>query len=118
MKQVVWMTAGCAVGWMVAVAVAGHGREVFFGMLGPLLASCATWLVVARAHRRNPSGVAGVMMAAFAVKMLFFGVYVVLAMRLGQLEMTPFAAAFAVFFVSLYVVQAMLVQRLAAPPAA
>ena len=117
MKQVVWMTAGSVAGWMAAVAVAGYATEVFLGMLGPLLAACATWLVVARAHRRDPSRVTAVLMAAFAVKVLFFGAYVVLAMRLGQLELTPFTAAFAVYFVSLYVVQAMLVQGLAAPQA-
>ena len=117
MKQVVWMATGSVVGWMAAAAVAGHATEIFFGMLGPLLAASATWFAVARVHGRDPSKVASVLMAAFAVKMLFFGAYVVLAMRLGQLELTPFAVAFTVYFVSLYVVQAMLVQGLAAPQA-
>ena len=117
MKQVGWMAAGSVGSWLIATWIAGRGTEMFFGMLGPLLAACVTWLAVARAHRVDPAKVAPTLMAGFAVKILFFGAYVVLVMRLGQVEVTPFATAFAGYFVALYAVQAVLVHRLAAPQA-
>lgn len=117
MKQVVWMAAGSLGSWLIAAVVAGFSSEVFLGMAGPLVASAATWLFVDSTHRQDPSKVARVLMAAFAAKMLFFGAYVVLVMRVPGLDLTAFAVAFLVYFVVLYVVQAVLLRGLTVPQA-
>jgi len=58
-----------------------------------------------------------VLMRAFGAKMLFFGVYVVAVTRTWAIEIAPFFAAFAVYFVGLQVVKAMLLRSLTAPQA-
>jgi uncharacterized membrane protein YozB (DUF420 family) len=117
MKQVVWMAAGSLGSWLVAAAVTGYSSEVFLGMAGPLVAAAATWLLVERTQRADPSKVTRVLMTAFAAKMLFFGGYVLAVSRVPQLDLAAFGVAFFVYFVVLYVVQAVLLRGLTVPQA-
>ncbi len=112
MKQAVWMSAGCLGSWLVAAGVAGYSAELVLGMAGPLVAAVTTWLLVERTHRQNPSKVTGLLMTAFAVKMLFFGAYVVAVSRVPQLNLMVFGVAFFSYFVVLYIVQAFLLRGL------
>ena len=81
-------------------------------MLGPLVAASVTWWLVERTWRTNPSGLSSVMMLAFAVKLVFFAVYVVIALRGLQVAAVPFVVSFTLAFVGLYVAEAVLLHRL------
>lgn len=118
MKQVFWMAAVCVGSWLAAAWLAGRPSELFLGMAGPLVAASVTWLAVDRAHRRHPSAVTRVLMAALGLKMLFFGVYVVAVSRIEDVDLMAFGASFVSYFVALYIVQAFLIRGLAARPAA
>ena len=87
------------------------------GIIGPLVATLATWVVVTRTHRRNPAGVMNVMLAAFLAKAVFFGVYVVVMIRVLELQPVPFIVSFAAAFIALYTVQGLLFARLFRQPA-
>lgn len=117
MKQIVWMAAGCIGSWLVATLLMGQARELFLGMLGPLVASTGTWMALIRAYRQDPSRVTGVLMRAFGAKMVFFSVYVLIAARVGSLDVVPFVASFAVYFIGLQVVMAAFVRGLTVPQA-
>lgn len=117
MKQVLWMAAGCLGSWLVATGILGHPSTLLLGMVGPLVAAAATWLLVERTHRQDPSKVTRVLMTAFAAKMLFFGVYVVAVSRVPGVDLRVFGATFFVYFVVLYVVQAFLLRGLTVPQA-
>lgn len=112
MKQLVPIVAACFSSWAVVVLAGAAATEVFFGMLGPLVAVTASWLVTQRAHRLNPVGVGQALIAAFAMKMLFFGGYVVVATQVLRLELVAFTTSFIVYFIALYVVQAVLMRNL------
>ena len=90
---------------------------VIGGIIGPLLAALVTWIVVVRVHRRNPGGVMHVMMAGFLVKAVYFGVYVVVMIKVFDLEPVPFIVSFSAAFISLYALQAVLFARLFRQPA-
>jgi hypothetical protein len=114
MNEVRWM-AGAAVGsWLAATGVAGlnSGTEVLFGMLGPLAAVIGSWAMVERTYRVNPQRVTAVMIAAFAAKMVFFGVYVAVMLRVLALRPVPFVASFMGFFLGLYAMEALYLRRL------
>jgi hypothetical protein len=113
MKQVAWMTAGCVGSGVLAALVIRRPVELLFGMLGPLVATSATWLAVTRAQRRNPAGLTSLLVGAFAAKLVFFAAYVVVVNRLWPMDLTVFGAAFTVYFMALYVVQAVLMRGLA-----
>ncbi|HEX5069432.1 MAG TPA: hypothetical protein VFV78_04385 [Vicinamibacterales bacterium] len=86
------------------------------GLGGPLLAVVATWIAVSRAHRRNPAGVHSVMLTAFAVKMVFFAAYAVVMVKGLGLDVSVFGISFAIFFISLYAIEAVLFARLFRAP--
>jgi hypothetical protein len=85
---------------------------VIGGMIGPLLAVAATWIAVKRAHRRGPAAVQRVMLGAFFAKFVFFGVYVVVMIKVFKFEAVPFVLSFAVSFLGLYALQAVMLARL------
>jgi ATP/ADP translocase len=76
--------AGVAIGSWLAVSATGGDQvnpESFFGMVGPLVAVCVSWLAVQRVHRLTPERVMAAMIIGFAAKFVFFGAYV--AVMLG-----------------------------------
>jgi hypothetical protein len=98
---------------VVAMLVAPEQRtDVAWGMLGPLIAVAATWVAIEETHRRDPGRVMGVLMQAFIVKVLFFGAYVVVMFRVVGVKTTPFVVSFTSYFLVLYLVEALMLQRL------
>ena len=52
------------------------------------------------------------MIAAFAVKMVFFGAYVAVMLRRLSLRPVPFVVSFTAYFIALYLIEALSLQRL------
>ena len=109
-----WMTAICVgIGAALAALVPGWTLvDVAAGMFGPLLAAIATWILVERGARTNPAGLTAVMMTAFFVKLVFFGVYVVVMLKGLRVAPIPFVTSFTAYFVGLYVAEGVLMHRL------
>jgi hypothetical protein len=99
--------------WLIVTLVTGGARpEVLFGMLGPLSSACATWAAVQAAHRTAPARVTAVMIGGFAAKMVFFGVYVAVMLRVLELRAVPFVVSFTAYFIALYAMEAVFLKRL------
>ena len=114
MGRPVTVMAGSSVGSWAAISVAGGGSwnpEFALGMAGPLVSAALTWLLVERTHRRAPEKVTGMLIAGFAIKMLFFAAYLVL-MRVLDLRLKPFVVSFAVYFIALHAIEAGYLHRL------
>jgi hypothetical protein len=111
-------TAAVLSAWLVS-AVGGPGvtPAVFGGMIGPLVSAVVTWLVVRRTHRVHPGGVTQVLVTAFVVKAVFFGVYAVAMIRGLGVDRTVFALSFAGYFIGLHAVEAACFARLFRTPA-
>ena len=110
--------AGAAVGsWLVVSAIGGDrvNPESLFGMAGPLVAVCASWLAMLQVHRTAPERVMAVMIVWFALKFVFFGAYVAVMLRLLSLRTVPFIAVFVSYFIALYAMQALFLRRLTTP---
>jgi hypothetical protein len=112
------MIAGCLATALAAIGVAGRALapEILLGMLGPLGAVTVSWALVARAHAKNPAGVTLLLVAMFIAKMLFFGAWVVGLVAVAGLAPKPFIVSFTGYFVVLYAVEAVLLQRLSRDP--
>lgn len=85
---------------------------VWLGMLGPLMATLCAMVAVTRAYRRNPASLTGALIAAFVVKMVFFGGYVALVLKAGWVRPGPFAASFTGYFLALHMIEAIRLRRL------
>jgi hypothetical protein len=99
---------------VLSAAFAGlwFGREVWLGMLGPLAVAGATWTMTERVYRTAPERLTQMMIGAFAAKLVFFGVYVGLAIGVLGMEPAPFAVSFTAYFIVLHLVEALWLKRL------
>ena len=105
---------GSSVASWAAISAAGGGAfnpELALGMAAPLASAGVTWHLVERTHARAPERVTGVLIAGMAIKMLFFGAYVVLLAALG-LRLRPLVVSFAVYFIALHAIEAGYLRRL------
>lgn len=114
MIPLVWMVTGALGTCALAIALTAdpHRAAVTAGMAGPLAAAAGTWIAVVRTHRRDPAGVSALMIRSFAVKMVYFAAFVLVALGAMRLPPVPFIMSFTAYFVALYAVEALLLARL------
>lgn len=104
--------AGVVVAVGARTGADGLAGPVFGGLIAPLVSVVASWLLIVRAYRRDPASVMGVTMQAFLAKILFFAVYVAVAIRVVGLPARAFGISFVAWFIVLYAAQAVLMGRL------
>jgi hypothetical protein len=114
MKMVFWMAGVSALSGLAAVWWFGTrvGPEVLLGMLAPLVVAIGTWVLIEQTYRRTPERVTGLMVAGFAGKMVFFGVYVAAMLKGLRLQPVPFVVSFTGYFIVLHVMEAFALRRL------
>ena len=95
-----------------AVLAMRFGREVWLGMLAPLVVMNVTWTLTERVYKANPQRLTSVMISAFAGKLVFFGAYVGLAIGVLDMQPVPFAVSFTGYFISLHLIEALWLKRL------
>jgi len=110
------MTVGVAVivGLIYVVGGPTLGRDVGYGMLGPLVAALGTWIVIERTAASDVSRLNQRLIQGFAVKAVFFAVYVTLGLRVAHAAPIPFIVGFTTCFIALHATEAWLLQRLTA----
>lgn len=114
MTPVWWMVGLSGLSWLVAAALLDTQAriEVLYGMLGPLAMVSGSWVLMERAYRRSPQRLTAVMAAAFAGKVVFFGAYVAVMLRVLSLRPRTFVASFTGYFIALYLIEALYLRRL------
>lgn len=113
MSAILWLVGAGVGSWLVITWLAGTlNPELFWGLAGPLLTTVGTWVAVSRTHRVAPERLTGVMMTGFALKAVFFGVYVVVMLRVLEMRPVPFVVSFTGYFIALYAMEALLMRRL------
>ena len=113
---IVWMMAGSVVTG-VALALALGPRvmpELPFAIAGPLLSAIVSWQLLERTQRSAPERLTTVMIASFGVKVLLFGLYLVVMLKVLALRPLPFMSSFTGYYVALHVVEAAFLRRLLA----
>ena len=86
--------------------------DVLLGMLGPLLMASGSWVLIERTYRERPQALMNVMVAAFAFKLVFFGAYVAVLIRVVALRPVPFIGSFTGYLAGLYFMEALYLRRL------
>src|SRR5436189_6155510 len=100
--------------WLVARTFVDKrtSLEILGGMAGPLVAVTLTWLLTERVHQQRPEALMSLMVGAFAVKIVFFGAYVAVMLRVLSLRPAPFIFSFTLYFIGLYLTEALYLRRL------
>ena len=114
MSPVVAMAGSSVASVLVVGALVDPGARlaVLLGMLGPLLMTTGSWVLIERTYRAQRQRLTSVMIAAFAFKLVFFGVYVAVMIRVLALRPLPFVASFTGYFAGLYLMEALYLRRL------
>lgn len=112
MKPVPWMVGATVAFGLVAGVLLGTVSEVLFGMAGPLTAAGTTWVLAERASRRRPGHLTSLMIKAFAAKMIFYGAYVVLVLKVFLVRPMPFVISFTGYFIAFHFIEAFCLTRL------
>jgi hypothetical protein len=114
MTPIWWMAAAGVVCWMAVVAVGGVQSvvEASLGLAAPLAAASVTWVLVERVYKASAARLTPLMIGAFFVKLLFFGVYVAFVLKGLSRRPLPFVASFASCFIAVHLVEALCLQRL------
>jgi hypothetical protein len=114
MSPVWWMVGGSLGAWLLATVVAPVriNPEALGGMIGPLASAVITWAAAERTYRSTPGQLTRVMVRGFGLKVLFFGLYVVVLLRGLGMRPMMFAVSFTAFFIALHVIEAVFLKRL------
>jgi hypothetical protein len=114
MRPVAWMAAVSAAAWLLVTATLADraNPEALWGIAGPLTGASVSWIAYVRAHESTPERLTRVMITAFALKLMFFSVYVVATMRLLDLRPAPFVVSFTSAFIALHAIEAVNLRRL------
>jgi hypothetical protein len=110
------MVAASVAAWALAAGLidAEQRAAALYGMLGPLVVTVGSWMVMERVHRRRPAALTSVMIAGFGIKVVGVGAYVAVMLGLLSIDRTAFVVSFTAFFIALYAVEALLLRRLLA----
>jgi hypothetical protein len=108
------MVAASGAAWvLVAVTLGDRAHpEAAWGIAGPLASAALSWVAYVRANDAAPERLTRVMITAFALKLMFFSVYVTAAMRVLGLRAEPFVMSFASAFIALHAMEAFSLRRL------
>ncbi len=108
------MVAASAAVWALVTALLGDrvNPEAAWGIAGPLTGAALSWVAYVRAHEAAPERLTRVMITAFALKLIFFSVFVTVAIRLVDLKPAPFVVSFTSAFIALHAMEAFSLRRL------
>jgi len=111
MKFIAYLAGGSVMTAVVlstvsAFADLGAGREIWFGMLGPTLASVVGRVAIDRQKNLNPQIILKSIIQSFVVKSVFFGVYIAALVKTNQVSPGPFVGCFAFFYLALHIAEA------------
>jgi hypothetical protein len=108
------MAGSSVASWGVIALLAGDAvnPELLAGMLAPLVSATATWVAIERTFRRAAERLTAVMVIGFGVKLVLFGAYVAVMLRLVGLRPVPFVLGFTGYFIALHLMEALFLRRL------
>ncbi|MCM3880078.1 MAG: hypothetical protein ND807_08225 [Vicinamibacterales bacterium] len=114
MKTVQYIAAGSIASAALANMAWGAraAKEVWLGMLAPLVVVIVTWTLIERVYRQHPERLTSLMMKAFAGKLVFFGAYVGMAIGVMHVQPIPFIVSFTAYFIALHLVEALCMKRM------
>jgi hypothetical protein len=114
MKLLWWMSAGSILTAIMISLVTGMQTrvEIWLGMAGPLIATIASWIAMVRQYARNNRGMTNLLIRAFAAKVVFFAIYIIVLLRSGYVRPIPFVICFAGFYLALHIAEAIGLSRM------
>ena len=89
--------------------------ELFLGWFGPVLAGFITMYLVIQAAKIDPYSVTKTLTKGFALKMVFYGLYIIIFFKLYSFKPIPFLCSFSGIYLGLHALEAVIIKDLSKP---
>ena len=89
--------------------------ELFLGWLGPVSAGFITMYFVIQAAKKDPYSITKTLAKGFVLKMVFYGLYIIIFFKLYSFKPIQFLCSFAGFFLGLHALEAVVIKDLSKP---
>lgn len=90
----------------------GFILEIFLGWFLPVFAGVVTMSFVSLANKKSPTILTKTLTIGFAIKMLYYGIGILLLTQLNAFEPIPFVCSFSGFFLGLHAIEAVIIKRI------
>ena len=97
---------------LMTVIAPTYAKAILLGMLGPLATGLGTIITMEQALGKDPTSMTGRMIRGFSLKMLFYPIYVWIAIIGLEVNPVAFALSFTGYFVSLQISEAFYLKTL------
>ena len=84
--------------------------ELFLGWFGPVLAGFITMYFVIQAAKKDPYSITKTLAKGFVLKMVFYGLYIIIFFKLYSFKPIPFLCSFSGFFLGLHALEAVIIK--------
>ena len=89
--------------------------ELFLGWSGPIVAGFISQYFMTQAAKKDPYSVTKTLAKGFVLKMVFYGLYIIIFFKLYSFKPIPFLCSFSGFFLGLHALEAVIIQDLSKP---
>ena len=86
--------------------------ELFFGWLLPALAGILTMYFIFSAYQKDSITLTKTLAKGFAIKMIYYGVSILILFKHYSFQPIPFICSFSSFFIGLHVFEAVIIKRI------
>ncbi len=108
----IFVTVFCLGTWGLIVGGIGYAKEIFLGMIAPLLIGTVSISFLFNSHQKAPENVTKVMIKSFAAKMIIYGLYFIYIFTFYTFNPLPFILSFLVYFVTLHMSEALFLKSI------
>ena len=89
-----------------------YAIALFFGWLLPALAGSVTMYFIFLAQKKGAATVTKAIAKGFALKMVYYGVSILMLFKQYSFQPIPFVCSFSGFFMGLHVLEAIIIKRI------
>ncbi len=97
---------------LIAGGMMQYAREIFLGMIAPLIIGVISIVYLSIVHKKSPEKVTSVIVKSFAGKMVFYAVYFVYIFAFYTFNPMPFILSFVGYFITLHIGEALFLRSI------
>lgn len=97
----------CLGTWGLIVGGIGYTKEIFLGMIAPLIIGIMSIILLSIAHQKSSEKVNKIMIKLFAGKMVFYALYFIYIFTFYTFNPMPFILSFTGYFITLHISEAL-----------
>tara|TARA_B100001964_G_scaffold63079_1_gene71849 strand:- start:337 stop:693 length:357 start_codon:yes stop_codon:yes gene_type:complete len=109
----IYISVFCIGTWgLIVGGLEQFAKEIFLGMIAPLIVGIISILVLSEKNKKNPGNVTNVLIQSFAGKMIFYALYFIYIFTFYTFNPLPFVISFVSYFVTIHICEALFLRSI------